>query len=216
MADFQHRVIGGCPRRSAIGLALHHAERRPIVEYFTGLDVSMEQTHICIVDRDGTVVHELSVSSSPTTIAVGLAEAPACQGVVFETGRMAPMLYHGLVAHGGLARRSKRLPHTRPIGTTHVAWRNWPAPASSSLCTSSHCPPTPSDPSLPPAKNWSGSGSRWRIRSVDLPWSLASDFLARSVPPSSSGRSAQALAPMVCPPPCEVSLQREMPSSGRW
>ena len=26
------------------------------MEYFAGLDVSMEQTHICIVDRDGAVV----------------------------------------------------------------------------------------------------------------------------------------------------------------
>ena len=28
------------------------------MEYFAGLDVSMEETHICVVDRDGVVMHE--------------------------------------------------------------------------------------------------------------------------------------------------------------
>ena len=27
------------------------------MEYFAGLDVSMEETHVCVVDRDGTVIH---------------------------------------------------------------------------------------------------------------------------------------------------------------
>src|ERR1700750_925284 len=92
--------MGGCPRQGPIGLALHHAERRPTMEYFAGLDVSMEQTHICVVDRDGAVVHEVSVPSAPAAIAVGLSKLPSCPRVAFETGRMAPMLYHGLVARG--------------------------------------------------------------------------------------------------------------------
>ena len=28
------------------------------MEYFAGLDVSMEETHVCVVDRDGAVIHE--------------------------------------------------------------------------------------------------------------------------------------------------------------
>jgi hypothetical protein len=32
------------------------------MDYYAGLDVSMEETHICIVDRDGGVVHETRVS----------------------------------------------------------------------------------------------------------------------------------------------------------
>jgi transposase len=70
------------------------------MEYFAGLDVSMEETHVCIVDRDGEVVHEVKVPSTPADIEVALASAPACRRVVFETGRMAPMLYHGLTACG--------------------------------------------------------------------------------------------------------------------
>ena len=70
------------------------------MEYFAGLDISMEETHICLVDREGAVVHEAKTASSPAAIASVLAGAPQCRRVVFETGRMAPMLYHGLVELG--------------------------------------------------------------------------------------------------------------------
>jgi len=52
------------------------------------------------VDRDGAVMHEVKVPSTPADIEVALAGAPACRRVLFETGRMAPMLYHGLAAFG--------------------------------------------------------------------------------------------------------------------
>ena len=29
------------------------------MDYFAGLDVSMEETHVCVVDRDGLVIHEI-------------------------------------------------------------------------------------------------------------------------------------------------------------
>ena len=70
------------------------------MEYFAGLDVSMETTHLCIVDRDGTVIREVRAASNAEAIAAELAKAPACRRVVFETGRMAPVLHHGLNALG--------------------------------------------------------------------------------------------------------------------
>ncbi len=70
------------------------------MEYFAGLDVSMEETHVCVVDRDGLIVHQTKVSSTPADLEAELAKAPACRRVLFETGRMAPMLYHGLRARG--------------------------------------------------------------------------------------------------------------------
>src|SRR5690349_429008 len=70
------------------------------MEYFAGLDVSMEETHVCVVDRDGSIVHQAKVPSTPADLAAELANAPACRRVLFETGRMAPMLYHGLRARG--------------------------------------------------------------------------------------------------------------------
>jgi transposase len=66
------------------------------MEYFAGLDVSMEETRVCVVTRDGAVMHEVKVPSTPVSIAAALKQVPACRRVLFETGRMAPMLYHGL------------------------------------------------------------------------------------------------------------------------
>ena len=70
------------------------------MEYFAGLDVSMEETHICVLDRDGTLVFQAKSHSTPEDIEAELAKAPAPRRIVFETGRMAPMLYHGLTARG--------------------------------------------------------------------------------------------------------------------
>jgi transposase len=70
------------------------------MEYFAGLDVSMEETHICIADREGRIVLERTAATSPSEIAAVLRNAPTCERVVFETGRMAPMLYHGLAECG--------------------------------------------------------------------------------------------------------------------
>jgi transposase len=66
------------------------------MDYFGGLDISMEETHVCVVDREGEVVHEAKTASTPEAIAASLAGAPSCRRIVFETGRMAPMLFHGL------------------------------------------------------------------------------------------------------------------------
>jgi transposase len=70
------------------------------MEYFAGLDVSMKETHVCVVDGDGEVVLETMATTLPEAIAAALAKAPSCQRVVLETGRMAPTLYHGLEALG--------------------------------------------------------------------------------------------------------------------
>lgn len=70
------------------------------MDYFAGLDVSLEKTHICILDRHGTVIFEASAASTPEAISAALDRAPSCVRVVFETGRLAPMLYHGLAELG--------------------------------------------------------------------------------------------------------------------
>src|SRR3546814_3646868 len=61
--------------------------RRTAVKYFAGLDVSMEEAHICIVDRDGAVALEGKAATSPGEIARALAKGAPCARVVFETGR---------------------------------------------------------------------------------------------------------------------------------
>ena len=64
------------------------------MEYFAGLDVSMAETQICVMARNGSVIHKAKVPSTPADIAAELAQLPTCRRIVFETGRMAPMLYH--------------------------------------------------------------------------------------------------------------------------
>ena len=66
------------------------------MDYFAGLDISMDETHVCVLDREGAVVHQSKTASTAAAIAVELSKAPTCRRIVFETGRMAPILFHGL------------------------------------------------------------------------------------------------------------------------
>jgi transposase len=61
------------------------------MEYFAGLDVSMAETQVCVMNRDGAVIHEVKVPSTPAAVA----RVPACRPILFETGRMAPMRSFG-------------------------------------------------------------------------------------------------------------------------
>ena len=66
------------------------------MDYFAGLDISMDETHVCVLDREGAVVYESKTESTAQAVANELAKAPSCRRIVFETGRMAPILFHGL------------------------------------------------------------------------------------------------------------------------
>ena len=57
------------------------------MEYFAGLDISMDETHVCVLDREGVVVRESRTESTAQAIAGELAKAPSCHRIVFETGR---------------------------------------------------------------------------------------------------------------------------------
>jgi transposase len=59
------------------------------MDYFAGLDISMDETHVCVLDREGMVVRESKAESTAEAIAGELAKAPSCRRIVFETGRMA-------------------------------------------------------------------------------------------------------------------------------
>jgi transposase len=66
------------------------------MDYFAGLDISMDERHVCILDREGVVVRESKTRSTAQAIAAELSKAPSYHRIVFETGRMAPILFHGL------------------------------------------------------------------------------------------------------------------------
>jgi len=46
-------------------------QRRTAMEYFAGLDVAMEETAICVIDREGKVVLETMVTTDPDAISRG-------------------------------------------------------------------------------------------------------------------------------------------------
>jgi transposase len=57
------------------------------MDYFAGLDISMDETHICVLDREGAVVYGGRSASMAEAIAGELAKAPSCRRILFETGR---------------------------------------------------------------------------------------------------------------------------------
>lgn len=65
------------------------------MKYFAGLDLSMEETSLCVVDEAGSLIHETSVASEPAAVKKAL-EGHVAERVVIETGRMAPGMVHGL------------------------------------------------------------------------------------------------------------------------
>lgn len=66
------------------------------MKHYAGLDLSMETTHVCVVDEDGRRVFGGSVESSADAIAAALSEVGSVERAVIETGRMAPAICLGL------------------------------------------------------------------------------------------------------------------------
>jgi transposase len=91
--------------------------------YYAGLDVSLEQTSVCVVDEAGAVVLEWRVATEPEAIAACLAALPAAPArLLLETGGLTPWLWHelsarGLVVHCIDARRAKAQLALRPAKT---------------------------------------------------------------------------------------------------
>ncbi|SHG96552.1 IS110 family transposase [Bradyrhizobium erythrophlei] len=64
------------------------------MEYYVGLDVSLKQTSICVVDQTGSVVREGVVDSDPETISVYVkSKAPGAVRIGLETGPTSTWLW---------------------------------------------------------------------------------------------------------------------------
>src|SRR3954465_2537140 len=76
-------------------------QRGTAVEHYAGIDVSLEQSSICVVDATGRIVREAKVASEPEALVDffrRLGSPPAPVGV--GAGRLAPWLHAGLTAAG--------------------------------------------------------------------------------------------------------------------
>jgi transposase len=71
------------------------------METFVGLDVSLGETSVCILDKDGTRIFEGKVASEPAPIARLIRKrAPGVVRVGLESGPTSVWLTHALTAEG--------------------------------------------------------------------------------------------------------------------
>ncbi len=67
------------------------------MKYYAGLDVSMEESSVCVIDESGAVVAEAKVASEPVAIAGFLAPwSGSLAKVGQEAGGLSPWLHAGL------------------------------------------------------------------------------------------------------------------------
>jgi transposase len=71
------------------------------MEYYAGLDVSLEATSVCVVNESGVIVCERKVVSDPDTIDQALRESGGSfKRIGLEAGPLSQWLYDGLRTHG--------------------------------------------------------------------------------------------------------------------
>ena len=71
------------------------------MKQYVGLDVSQDQTSICVVGESGRVLWQGKCASSPEAIAATLSsEAPEAERIGLESGPLSIWLCHGLTALG--------------------------------------------------------------------------------------------------------------------
>lgn len=71
------------------------------MEHYVGIDVSLEESSVCIVDATGTIVREVKIASEPEALVCYLDELELSVGRIgLETGPLSLWLHAGLVAAG--------------------------------------------------------------------------------------------------------------------
>ena len=106
---------------------------------YVGLDVSLKEVSICVVDGSGKVLARSSLSTDPDAIAMFLAEAaPDAERVVHESGQLSTWLTRELakrgvpvvcidarVAHKALSARLNKSDSADAEGLAHLARTGW-------------------------------------------------------------------------------------------
>src|SRR5436853_2546195 len=81
--------------------ASQHQRRSAAMQHYVGLDLSVKQTSVCIVDKAGRVIREVKVATEPAAIlAVLTEEALAIERIGLEAGPLSQWLYSALAEAG--------------------------------------------------------------------------------------------------------------------
>jgi transposase len=109
------------------------------MDYFAGLDVSITETSICVVDAEGAVALTASVVTEPEAIAAALAPfARRLRRAGHEAGALSPWLQSGLKALGipaicletrhvraAMAAQRNKTDATDALGIAHIMRTGW-------------------------------------------------------------------------------------------
>lgn len=119
--------------------ALNTRRRRTVTDYFAGLDVSIDETAICVVDSDGQVLSEMTVTTDPMAIATALKPwLGSLRRAGHEAGALAPWLQPALIAAGvpavcletrhvraSMAAQRNKTDATDALGIAHLMRTGW-------------------------------------------------------------------------------------------
>lgn len=109
------------------------------MEQYVGLDVSQDETHICVVDRDGEKLWEGHCASTPEAIGQTVREhAPNAKKIGLESGHLSTWHWHGLTdmglpaicidayhAHGVLRLQMNKTDKNDAQGIAQIMRCNW-------------------------------------------------------------------------------------------
>src|SRR2546423_14081735 len=91
------------------------------MRHYAGLDVSIKETSVCIIDESGKVCRQTKVPSHPEDLARALHDRAWClERVGLEAGPLSQWLFSGLAVQGCrgfLSRRGLRNPSPRARAT---------------------------------------------------------------------------------------------------
>src|SRR5580765_8896316 len=85
----------------SVGDGLKHQKEKRSMDYFAGLDVSVKETSVCIVDDTGKIVREVKVASEPEAL-LAVLNNPAYhfKRIGLEAGPLSQWLFSALAEAG--------------------------------------------------------------------------------------------------------------------
>jgi transposase len=94
---------------------LKHQKEKRSMDHFAGLDVSVKDTSVCIVDDSGRIVREVKVASEPEALLLVLQDPSShFKRIGLEAGPLSQWLYSAL-AEAGLPVIRVETPHMRAV-----------------------------------------------------------------------------------------------------